>query len=181
MVGEIIMGLKLETDLGMEFEICTKNDIVAAMRENLRNTDEVIMEGNNIMTDASGNITNQGFIYSVPVGKTLFVERLIIWADGKTPASVVSTGWWVLMQGAQFNPGNVKDFAPRPGGTQSIPYIEADGHSHCPKFESGQDMYLYAQGLVASTNISVNFQGTLKPVSIKHGNNGNGKPPHKIL
>lgn len=172
------MGLKLETDLGLEFEICTKQDMVSALQESLRNTDELIMEGNNFQTDGSGNVTNQGFVYTVPVGKTLFVERLIVWMDGKTPAAPVVAGWWALETGAQFSPGNILEFAPRQGQTQCLPFIEDYSHTHCPKFRSGEDMYFYGQGLPASTNLSVNFQGTLKPVA-RMVNNGNVGPLHK--
>ena len=170
------MGLKIEADAGMEFELCTKEDVAHAVKESLRDHSEIITEGNNFTTDGSGNVVApNGFVYTVPVGKNLLLQRLIIWADGSTPRTPMAAGWWALLkEGPQFNVGEIIEFGPQqqvsPNTNQSIPFFDDFGLHNSPRVPGGSDIFFYAQGLTATVNISVNFQGLLVPAS-RHTNN----------
>lgn len=168
-------GLKMEAEAGVLFEVCSRHDIAAALKESLRNEAEVITEGNNFSTDASGNVTApNGFVYTVPVGKNLLLQRLICWADGSTPRTPMAVGWWALLkEGPQFNVGEIVEFAPAqqvsPNTNQSLPFFDDFGLHNAPRIPGGSDLWFYGQSLTANINISVNFQGLLVPVT-KHGN-----------
>lgn len=157
------MGLELEADVGMKFEVITKHDLVNALHELNRDKSEVIWEGNNFQTDASGNCN--AFVYSIPVGKKLLLQRLIVWADGATNPHTPSTlGWWALLaEGPNFMVGNILEYAPQPQQTTVLPFINDYGYHDAPIWHGGSDMYFYGSTLVVSTNISVNFQGLLVP------------------
>ena len=164
------MGLKLEADAGLEFELCTKDDVAYAVRESLRDQSEIMWEGNNFSTDGTGNAN--ALIYSVPVGKKLLLQRLIVWADGATNPHTPSTlGWWALLaEGPGFMVGNVLEYAPQPQQTTVLPFINDYGYHDAPVWKGGSDMYFYGSTLVVSTNISVNFQGLLIPDGGRHNN-----------
>lgn len=162
------MGLKIEAEAGMEFELCTKEDVAAAVKESLRDQSEQIWEGNNFATDGAGNAN--AFIYSVPVGKKLVLQRLVIWADGSTPRTSSAVGWWALLaEGPNFMAGNVLEFAPQVQQTQALPFINDYGFHDAPIWQGGSDVWFYGQALVASTNLSVNFQALLVPTG-RHRN-----------
>lgn len=166
-------GLKMEAEAGVLFEVCGKNDIAAAIKESLRDNAEVITEGNNFAADGSGNVVApNGFVYTVPVGKNLLMQRLIIWADGVTPRAPMNVGWWALLkEGPQFNVGEIVEFGPQQGQTQSIPFFDDFGLHNAPRVPGGSDLFFYGQTLTAGVNISVTFQGLLVPVSRGHSNN----------
>lgn len=161
------MGLELELDAGVKFDIVTHEELKKAL-ESLKDNPETIWEGNNGSTDASGNISL--FVYRVPAGKLLVVERLIIWADGVNPHTPDTTGWWGLYSGAAQNPGNLLEYAPQPGQTTVVPFINSYNHNAAPRFNGGTEVYLYGTTMKVSTNIGVIFQGCLEPVQHKrHG------------
>jgi hypothetical protein len=168
MVGEIMSGLKMEAEAGVLFEVCSKEDVANAVKESLRDKTEQIWEGNNFSTDASGNCNS--FVYSVPVGKRLKIQRLVVWADGATNPHTPSTlGWWALLtEGPNFMVGNVAEYAPQPGQTTVLPFINDYGEFDAPTFQPGSDVWFFGSTLVVSTNISVNFQGVLIPVGKRH-------------
>ncbi len=166
------MGMKMEAEAGVLFEVCTKEDIAKALKESLRDNAEVITEGNNFATDASGNVVApNGFVYTVPVGKKLLMQRLIVWADGSTPRTPMNVGWWALLkEGPQFNVGEIVEFSPSQGLTQTIPFFDDFGLHDSPRVPGGSDIFFYGQALTPSVNISVTFQGLLIPVT-RHSSN----------
>lgn len=170
------MSVELEADAGIKFEVCSKADIAAAVKESLRDNAEVITEGNNFSTDGSGNVIapGNGFVYSVPVGKNLLLQRLIVWADGSTPRTPMAVGWWALLkEGPQFNVGEIIEFSPNQGQTQTIPFFDDFGLHNAPRIPGGSDIWFYGQALTPTVNISVTFQGLLVPVA-RGSNRGTG-------
>lgn len=155
------MGVELEAEAGLKFEICDKDDVANAIRESLRDHAETIWEGASGKTGNNGNLSLE--VYKVPAGKRLILERVILWADGFTPASPSSVGWIGIFHGPGQNIGQLADFQPQTSGAQVFPGLAEYNHNNAPRFKGGESMYAEFFAVVASTNVSVLFQGKLVP------------------
>lgn len=114
-------------------------------------------------TDGSGNI-DIPIGTPVPVGKMLILERVVIWADGKTPASVNAAGWWSLHHGPGASPATIMDYAPRlnAANTQTLPFILEYNHNNAPRVRGGQRIYFHGVGIITSTNLAIMIQACIE-------------------
>lgn len=82
-----------------------------------------IEQGNSLKTDGSGNL--EMMIYQNQMQRNLIIGRILIWADGYTPASAWSNAstWLAILSGMGQNFGTIKDFAPTNPSTASPPPI----------------------------------------------------------
>lgn len=115
---------------------------------------ETVFIACNGKTDANGDL-ELPFNQAVPAGKIFIFERVHQWADGKTPASVDSTGWTGLFHGPGGSIGALADYAPAATGGQVFPWLYEYNHNNAPRFKQGETPYFRCFGCIANTNISV--------------------------
>ena len=112
-------------------------------------------------TDSNGNVEFP-IGGRVPDGRLLITERIVQWADGKTPASVDKTGWTGIFHSKGQGIGSLADYTPRVTGDQVFPSIAEFNHNDAPRFRGGEQIWFACNGCIASTNVSVVVQGCME-------------------
>ncbi len=115
-------------------------------------------------TDADGNLTLK--IYDNHTQRDLVIAALYLWADGYTPASAfvgASDTWCGLFPDSNMSPANAKDLLPTSPQGQVFPQIARYNKHNAPRFKSGENVWFNMVEGPASTNITVRFDGWLKP------------------
>lgn len=117
-----------------------------------------IWKGENGKTNSSGNGIIVGF--KVPVGKGFALRRVVIWVDGKTPASPSVKGWIGLYRDSNCSDPPF-DFVPNSStpGTQRAPFAESYGGE--PDFDSSECVAIKIVGGETSANYTVKVGGFL--------------------
>lgn len=126
-----------------------------------------LVEGNNFKLDSSGN--GDFFVYLNQTGKHLEIGRVIILADGYTPASAWNGGYLYLYTGIKSgsapNFSSIFDYLPASPGGQVFPNVaEYSGHNAI-RLKQNETLSCYISGGPANTNIYVGFFGFLEPTT----------------
>ena len=119
-------------------------------------------------TDANGNA--DFLLYDVPAGMIVEVHRVVVEAQGFTPATAaIANGWLALYLGGgatlgQAVPvGSMIDFAPPNAGNAGLvfPALSTDAANEGTMLRSGERLFLHVVGTatLASKQLSVLLQG----------------------
>lgn len=145
---------------GAELEIPSAEDIAAAIRPLLAEPELRTMRGaKSGATDSAGALSDL-IVYTVPPGWDFSLNRLLIEADGYTPAApwVNAAGYIQLVRS-----GEVVDFVTLGGAVAGgIPMLLADSDDTAHLFRNGQTVGLRIVGGPTSTVITAKFQGREK-------------------
>jgi hypothetical protein len=117
-----------------------------------------IWKGESGKTNSSGNGIIVGF--KVPVGKVFALRRVVIWVDGKTPASPSVKGWIGIYRDQNCSDPPF-DFVPNSAtaNTQRVPFADAYGGE--PDFDSTECVAIKITGGETSANYTVKVGGYL--------------------
>lgn len=117
-----------------------------------------IWKGENGKTDSNGNGIVVGF--KIPVGKVFALRRVVIWVDGKTPASPSVKGWVGIYRDRNCSEPPF-DFVPNSStpGTQRVPFAESYGGE--PDFDSSECVAIKITGGETNANYNVKVGGFL--------------------
>ena len=112
-------------------------------------------------TDANGNLDLQ--IYQNSMQRHFVVGRLVLWADGYTPAAPWSGAntWGTIQSGVGH--GNFKDFFPYTAGASCLPNIADYSGINGLRFDKSEVVWLHLVGGPVSTNITARIYGFAEP------------------
>lgn len=114
-------------------------------------------------SDTSGNANFQ--IYQNTTDKIAVIGRVIIGADGYTPAAPFSGGWAALYTGQSFNNGVIFDMLPLATGGQVFPNVgEYSGHNAL-RLRQNETLSLWVQSGPVSKNLTAAIYGFLEPLT----------------
>lgn len=113
--------------------------------------------------DVSGNGDIQ--IYENTTGRHLVIGRIVLWADGYTPAVPYSGGWAVLMTGQQFNAAAIFDMLPTAAGGEVFPNLSEYSGYNALRLKQNETLSLHVVSGPISTNITGTMYGFLEPIS----------------
>lgn len=120
-------------------------------------------------TDASGNLDLE--VYSNPQGRKLRIGRVVVLADGYTPAvpyldSTGNTTWYGIYT-TQNGGGILKDFFPYTASkTQPLfPNLAEYSGLNALQFDYQDKVFFHLVGGPATTNITVCITGFAEPIS----------------
>jgi hypothetical protein len=107
-------------------------------------------------TDAAGALTLS--VYTVPIGMELEVNRLLVTADGFTPAApyLNAAGYLYVLRA-----GVVVDFLSL--ATGGLPALSTDGTGPAVRYRNGEDVGIALVSGPASTKVQAAIQGRLFP------------------
>jgi len=112
-------------------------------------------------TDGSGNCLFK--IWDVPAGYDAHLTRVIVEADGFTPGTTYSAGFWQLLEGEQGTTqpvavGMLRTFA------TVIPSLQTDNDSNAWAYRSGSSVLFRLSGTapIASKLVVVSFRANLE-------------------
>lgn len=116
--------------------------------------------GANASTDSNGNVTFP--IWQNRIGREASIARVIISADGFTPADPSTDGYAYLFIGEQFG-GLYHDFVPNAPGEQTFPNVAEYGRHQGIQLHKNDVLSLHVVGGPASTNLSAFVWGFAYP------------------
>ena len=124
-------------------------------------------------TDASGNAFI--VVYAVAAGMQFRLHRAVIEAQGSSPSSPSSLGWYGFYSLGQDNlpggsytnindvlQGSLKDFAPSTSGGPTFPAVFTDNSMQAVECRGPNRLVLIVSGGPVSKRITVNYQGSLR-------------------
>lgn len=122
-------------------------------------------QGNNQATDGSGNADFT--IYQNRMERVVEISRVLVFADGYTPATVWSSGYAYLYTGPKFGGfGDVLDFLPDSPGAQVFPNVAEYSSRNVITLGKNDTLCLFVSGGPLSTNLSVFVYGYALPESL---------------
>lgn len=147
----------MEIGAAIEIELATKEDIVKINR----NIQKIREQYEPDWLTANGKTDDDGFLNLLCikgiVGKRLVIGRLVLLADGYTPAVpfTATDFWWGFYRGTTESTGALFDF---PIGTFSLPNIAEYSGRNAPTLKPQEDLWLGMYEGPSNTNIVVNAQ-----------------------
>lgn len=142
---------------GAEIETLSADELRGVISEafsGVGGAPETVMARANKLTDASGNLSLE--LYIVPAGQEFVLTRLVVEADGKTPASPF-TGAGSYLQTLRND--EVVDFTSLAAGTLGLPAISTDGEDSAPVFRQGDRVIVRIVSGPATTNVVASMRG----------------------
>lgn len=117
--------------------------------------------GNSAQTDANGNLTM--IVYQNTIQRNLVIGRIMVWADGYTPAAPYSNAasWFAIQAG--HGSGNLKDYGPYSPGAPFMPNIADYSGINGLRFSKSEPIIFALHSGPASTNITVRIFGFAEP------------------
>ncbi len=156
--------MKTKLTSGAEIDFLTADELRQVLREQAQDLREVdpteIRADDQGITDAAGALTLS--VYKVPSGRRFKLTRMIVLADGFTPAAPFQAAGAYLL--VRRSGGQVVDFLPltvASGG--GLPAKGSDSISQAADFVNGETVDIQLVAGPASTNVSVFIQGSLQP------------------
>lgn len=158
--------MEIDVDAQIGVDVATKADIERMMRNRDPYIEKVFRPYSGL-TDANGNLVLR--VYDVEDGKAFSVGKIILWADGFTPASPYSNAaaWVGIFHGNQPSPANLADFAPYSPGGQIFPGTFEYGLLEAPEFKAPDNVTIGVFSGPPSTNITCLLFGELRSARIK--------------
>lgn len=118
-------------------------------------------QGTNHLTDASGSA--DFVIWQNKTNKTVLIGRVLLFADGYTPATPYSSGYAYLYRGTTFALLNAFDFVPNAPGEQVFPNVAEYSSRNALRLRNNDSLSLYVNGGPVSTNLSAFIYGEVLP------------------
>lgn len=121
-----------------------------------------IEEGRNGTTDSNGNM--ELLVYQNVTQRNLSIGRIIIWADGYTPAAPFSgAGYLAIVTNLGQNMGTTKDYAPYSQGGSWLPNVASYGGLNALHFRMNENIVLLVKSGPPNTNITCMISGHAEP------------------
>lgn len=150
-----------------EFAEKLAGNVYDKLRKHLRgvvNSQKVttyIVSSKNGSTDANGNLDLP--IFNNTSGKHVVIGRVLLWADGYTPAAPFSGGWLALYSGQGFSPSDIFDMLPQNSGGQLLPNVASYSGHNALRLRMNESLSLHITSGPVSTNITGTVFGFLEP------------------
>lgn len=124
----------------------------------------------NSKTDTSGNL--ELTIFTNKNSRSIVIGRLVIWADGYTPAAPYSNadGWMGIYSNPGKNPASLRDYAPYVDGQQFLPNVARYSTQDALRFRESESCVLAVYGGPPSTNITGVAVGFQEPLASEMDN-----------
>lgn len=106
--------------------------------------------------DGSGNATVK--LMDVQEGFEFQLNRLVLYPPASTPSSAMTVSYILV---CEDDANGVRDFAPLPGGTASIPGLFTDNRHQAWPYRGGHSVVLIINGGTASANVRWAMKGYL--------------------
>lgn len=175
--------MELEVDANLGVDLATKADVEALARLNAPPFVESVQRGYSQLTDGNGNLSMR--VYDVEDGKFFALYKVLLFADGFTPASPFSgaSAWLGIYHGnpgplGQLGMANLADFAPSSPGGQLFPSTFEYGDAQAPKFKAPDNVGFGLVNGPANTNITVMLFGELRSITVRARPETPIKTPH---
>jgi hypothetical protein len=161
--------VKFRLQAGAELDLLTEAELRGALDDARQafaadlaaDRGRTIRAGDMQPTSAAGYLLLQS-VYRVPAGLELALHRLLVTADGYTPAAPYTNANGYLQV---LRSGEVVDFT-NLTGTGSIPILSTDPDSQASRFRNGETIDVELVGGPASTRVKVLVQGWLSRPAI---------------
>lgn len=150
--------MKFKLQAGQEVDVldaAEAREIVAELLERVRADREIpVRMGEGGQTDGAGAVTIP--VYVVPLGREFALNRLLVDADGYTPAAPYTNAAGYI----DVRRGGVRvDFV---GLSNGIPALSIDGKETANRFRNGETVEVVIVGGPANTSIQVEIHGMLR-------------------